>query len=139
MSLITLTHPTAGPGGAPAVVTLPQDLIWANELGWAKVVQQTQHTTTGALLVDTWAKQAGRPIELRGSVDHAWTQRAELQALNAWAEQPGQTFTLTWQGAAYPVIWDHAATAITAEPIVEYSDPEAGDWYSITLRFLTLS
>jgi hypothetical protein len=34
---------------------------------------------------------------------------------------------------------DHQAGAIEAEPIVPYADPEDADFYSLTLRFLTLS
>lgn len=135
---ITLTHPTAGAGGTPVVLPLPSDLIWANEFAWAKVLQTTEYAGTGALHVDTWVKQAGRPIELRGAVDYAWIQRAELQALNVWADQPGQTFTLTWNGTAFPVIWDHSPNAIAATPIVEFSDPEAADYYSLTLKFLEI-
>lgn len=135
---ITLTHPTAGPAGAPLVLALPADLIWTNEFAWQQVQQTAEYTTTGALLLDSWAKQAGRPIELQGGVDYAWCLRSTLATLNTWAAQPGQAFTLTRNGTAHSVVWDHEKTAITAEPIVPYSDPLPEDPYSLTLKFLEL-
>lgn len=135
---ITLTHPTAGPGATPLVLELPADLIWANEFAWRQVEQAAEYTTTGALLIDSWAKQAGRPIELQGGVNYAWCLRGTLATLNTWASQPGQAFALTRNGTAHTVVMDHASGAITAEPVVPYSDPLPEDAYSLTLKFLEL-
>lgn len=136
--MITLTHPTAGPGASPVVLQLPADLMWANEFAWQQVEQTTEYTSTGALLVEAWGKQAGRPIELKGGVDYAWCLRGTLTTLNAWAAQPGQAFTLTRNGTAHQVVWDHAGGAIQAEPVIPYSDPLPEDAYSLTLKFLEL-
>lgn len=135
---ITLTHPTAGPSGTPLALPLPSDLIWTNEFGWQQVLQTTEYTTTGALLVEAWAKQTGRPIELRGGVDYAWCQHTTLQTLQAWAAQPAQPLTLTRNGTAHTVLMDHAGGAITAEPVVPYSDPLPQDIYTLTLKFIQL-
>jgi hypothetical protein len=134
-----LTHPTAGPGNTPATLALPEDLIWVNEFGWQQIEQRAEYTTTGALVLDTWpAKQAGRPMELQGGVDYAWCLRSTLSTLQAWAAQPGQTFTLTRAAVAHTVVFDHASQAIAAAPVVPYSDPEPADHYTLTLRFLIL-
>lgn len=133
---ITLTHPTAGAGGTPLALTLPQDLLWADEFAWQQVEQATQYTTTGALVLDAWAKQAGRPITLRGDVDYGWCQRSTLATLNAWAALPGQSFTLSLRGTPRTVVFDHAGGAIDAAPVVPYSDPLPDDHYTLTLKFI---
>lgn len=138
MSSYTLTHPTAGAGGTPLVLTLPHDLIWTDEFAWQKVEQVTEYSSTGALLIDEWVRQAGRPITLTGSVDYAWCQRPALQTLNAWAQQPGLVLSLSINGTAHSVTWNHQEAAITADPVVPYSDPQPEDWYSLVLRFLEL-
>lgn len=136
---ITLTHPTAGAGGTPVVLTLPSDFIWSDEFAWKRVEQTTEYTGTGALVIDVWAKQSGRPITLKGGVDYAWCLRGPLVTLESWKAQAGQTFTLTRNGVAHPVLMDHANGAIEATPVIEYSDPEDADPYALTLRFIELS
>ena len=135
---ITLTHPTAGAGGTPQVLTLPQDLIWVDEFAWRKVEQTTEYSTTGALLVDQWSKQAGRTMELRGEVDYGWILRGPLETLDAWAAQTELQLTLLRNGASWSVIFDHASGPVEATPVVPYADPEAVDPYALVLRFLIL-
>ena len=135
---ILLTHPTAGAGGAPVTLSLPPDLIWSDEFAWQQVEQATQYTTTGAIVLDAWARLAGRPITLRGDVDYAWCQRSTLTTLNTWAGLAGQQFTLLLHGQTRTVVMDHASGAIAAEAVVPYSDPLPEDHYTLTLRFLEL-
>jgi hypothetical protein len=135
---ITLTHPTAGVGSAPLPLSLPAQLDWPDEFAWDQVEQVTTYTTTGALIVESAAKQTGRPITLQGSETRAWCERGPLLTLRQWASQPGQTFTLLLRGTTRTVVFDHAATALEASPIVDYADPENTDYYAVTLRFLEL-
>ena len=135
---ITLTHPTAGAGSTPLVLTLPDALIWSDEFAWKQVEQTAEYTSTGALVLEAWAKQAGRPITLEGGVDYGWCLRGPLTTLNAWAAQAGQAFTLTRNGTAHAVVWNHEAGAIQAAPVIPYSDPLPADAYSLTLKFLEL-
>ena len=133
---ITLTHPTAGPGATPMSVTLPTDLIWTNEFGWAQIEQAAAYTTTGALILDQWTKQAGRPMELRGEVDYGWILRGPLETLDAWVRQAGVQYTLNRNGQRMTVVFDRPG--LEATPIVPYADPEPSDAYTLTLRFLIL-
>ena len=140
-STITLSHPTAGPGGTPLVLDLPPDLLWSDEFGsWSQVLQTREYSSTGALHIEEWSKQAGRPMTLQGSVDYAWCLRADLLTLNTWANQAGLAMVLVHNGENYLVAWSHeGGTPVTAEPIVPYSDPLPGDQYSLTLRFQQLN
>lgn len=135
---ITLTHPTAGAGGTPLQLDLPEDLLWTDEFTWQQVEQKTEYTTTGALIVDSSAKQAGRPITLEGGETYAWCQRGPLNTLRNWAAQAGQTFTLTLRGVGRTVIFNHGNGALSASPILDYAEPVDSDPYQIVIRFLEL-
>lgn len=135
----TLTHPTAGPGSTPLALTLPSELVWIDEFAWQQVDQVTQYTTTGALIIESAAKQAGRPITLQGDQDRAWCLRGQLKTLRAWAALAGQHFTLvTFDGVSHQVVFDHARNAIEAEPLVPWADLIDSDPYKVTLKFLEL-
>lgn len=135
---ITLTHPTAGAGGTPLAVALPDDLQWTDEFTWQKVQQSVEYSTTGAVILDAFAKQAGQPITLEGSESYAWCERGVLVTLRNWAAQAGQTFTLTLRGVNRTVVFNHEAGALSANPILDYSDPIDSDPYAIAIRFLEL-
>lgn len=137
---LTLTHPTAGAGGTPVALALPDQLTWPDEFTWQQVEQSAEYTTTGALVLDAFAKQAGRPITLTGSESHAWCERGPLITLRTWANQPGLLMTLTGLRGSAPrqVVFNHEAGALSAEPLIDYADPADSDPYVITLRFLEL-
>lgn len=134
----TLTHPSAGPGGTPLAVPLPADLAWTDEFTWQQVLQSTEYSTTGALILDAYAKQAGRPITLVGTETRGWCQRDVLNTLRGWSSQPSTTFTLDMRGMSYSVVFNHEAGALDAEALVDYADPTDDDYYVVTIRFLEL-
>ena len=138
MTTITLTHPTAGAGGTPLALTLPDQLAWPDEFTWQQVLQTATYTTTGALLLEASAKQAGRPITLAGSETRAWCDRGPLVTLRAWASTPGQTFALLLRGAVHQVVFNHEGGALDAAPVMDMDDPLDTDPYAVTLRFLEI-
>lgn len=117
-------------------VLIPDDLTWSDEFSWKPVAQSTERTLTGALVLQTAAKQGGRPITLSGDESSGWVARNVVEALYAAGEVPGQTMVLTLRGVAHNVVADQENGLITATPVVDYSDPLASDNYSVTLRFL---
>ncbi|MCI5068418.1 hypothetical protein [Acidovorax sp.] len=124
------------------ILELPEDLLWVNEFRWSAVSQATERSLTGALLIDVTPRVGGRLITLAGGVDYAWFERSGLETLYAWAALPEQQFTLTHNGVARTVIFDHGtaeeSNAIKqVEPVIDYSDPEPDDYYcSLELNFL---
>ena len=64
---------------------LPDDLLWADEHAWSPAVASTSYLITGALLIQSATRQAGRPITLVGAPDMAWVTRAAVEQLRAWA------------------------------------------------------
>lgn len=138
-AVLTLTHPTAGPGGTPLLLELPDSLLWIDEFTWQKVEQSTEYTSKGALILDVWEKKAGQPITLAGGETYAWCDRGPLLTLRNWASQPGLQMTLAGlRDISRQVVFNHQAGPLAAEPIVDYADPIDSDPYAITLRFLEL-
>jgi hypothetical protein len=120
-------------------VTFSDDLIWADEFAWAPVEQSVERTITGALVVQTAARVAGRPITLAAEDDNSgWITRAALDQFKVWAAVPGQAMTLVYRGVSHSVIWRHQDTALDAAPVVFYSDVQSGDYYRATLRFMEI-
>lgn len=140
MTPLTLTHPTAGPGGTPQTVVLPEQLAWTDEFAWQPVVQAIEYSTTGALLLDVATKQAGRPITLEGSETRAWCQRGALLTLQAWSWQAGVVLTLSGlrSGPSRQVVFNHSGGAVKAVPVIDYADPTDDQPYAITLMFLEI-
>jgi hypothetical protein len=127
-SVITLTHPTAGAGATPLPLSLPPELLWTDQYGWKSIEMVTRFTSTGALWVDSWPKQAGQPITLAGTQQRAWCERGSLATLRTWADDislmpttqpvdPAQLLKLNHRGTVYLVVFDHQQQAIEAEPL----------------------
>lgn len=158
MSQITLARATP----ANVTLTLPSGLLWVDQYGWQEVVQSSDYSTEGALVLDLWKKQSGRPIQLQGEQDRAWCERGLLATLRTWASEPGLKMTLTHAGIAYPVVFDHENKPIEAAPLtdflggdnvytvrneqggieqdvsVNYFDPQPTDPFAVALRFLVV-
>jgi len=67
---------------------LPDDLLWSDEHAWSPAVANASYLITGALLIQSATRQAGRPITLVGAPDMAWVTRAAIEQLRAWAAIP---------------------------------------------------
>lgn len=145
-----------------ASITLPVGLLWVDQYGWQQVVQSTEYSTQGALVIDAWKKQSGRPIQLQGEQDRAWCERGLLATLREWASVAGLVMSLSYAGTAYTVVFDHEnkpleaspfneflggdnqytvrddTGAITTDVTVDYFDPKPTDPFVVALRFLEL-
>ena len=117
-------------------IELPDDLVWSDEFTWTPGLQTTSYTLTGALIVETGIKLAGRTITLTGSADAAWIDRGTLLDLQAkLTDTSAMTLTLH-DSRAFQVVFDHGQKPLEAAPIIDYSTSESTDWYSLTLRLL---
>lgn len=118
-------------------VTLPGDLRWADEFAWSPLVQQTEYSLTGALIVQEAVKQAGRPITLEAKQEGLWVTRATVLELRALAETPGWSGTLTLHdGRTFTVCFRE--DRISAEPVRHIAPLESGDAYTMTLKLMTV-
>lgn len=144
MSTKRLTPIAPPPGVATGTLDLPDGLFWVNEFAWTPVAQTTIRALDGTLHTHAlMRKGGGRAIELSAGED-VWIARNDLKRLMAWAALPLQKFTLWINGASHTVIFDNGSDeegqSIEAEPVVDYSDIEDGDWYcNVVLRFMTVA
>ncbi|CCF97806.1 hypothetical protein ACPEAN_15035 [Ralstonia solanacearum] len=122
-----------------AVLALPDDLLWTDEHAWTPAVAAVSYLLTGALLVESAARQKGRPITLVGAADMAWVSRASVNRLYAWATDPGRQFELTLtDGRTFTVAFRHHETAIEAEPVMGFPARHDADFYRLTLRLMEI-
>lgn len=118
--------------GVVSEVTLPQGLIWSDELTYTPVAVETTFTLTGALILERALKQAGRPITLTGSRDFAWITRSDLLALQSFLGED-QDMTLTLHDARTFTVRP-AADPLQVSPVPRVKDsgfanPSADAWY----------
>jgi len=119
-------------------IALPSDLLWHDEFSWTPMQQTKRYTLTGALVIESGKMLAGRPITLVGGDNYGWANRATVKALYV-ALDADATMTLTLNDErAFDVRFDHAGPPIQARPIVEYSNPDDGDVYALTLKLFTV-
>lgn len=117
-------------------VPLPADMVWTDEFGWATVVKSTEYTLTGALIVDSGQRQAGRPITLAGAEDAGWITRATVDALRTLASAlPGEYVLALADGRSFNVVFA-PDTPLAAQPIVPIADPGADWWYVATVKLI---
>ena len=72
-------------------VSLPADMTWIDEFNWPTVIRAREYALTGALIVDSGQRLAGRPITLQGDSSGGWIMRSTVDALRVLAcELPGE-------------------------------------------------
>ena len=119
-------------------IALPEDLIWSNEYDWSKVAQDVKKSLTGALIIQESSQAKGRLITLTGGIDFAWVTKATLDLIQAEIDTVDNTMILTINGQAYTVMFIRGGNTspMVAKQIEELSNPDADDFYSITLNFM---
>lgn len=116
-------------------LNLSDDLVWTDEFAWRPVAQQVDRSVTGALLIQTAALTAGRPITLASDATSGWLTRAQVDQMATWAAIVGRTLTLVLRGTTYSVAF---SAAFDATPVVQYSDVLSTDHYTAIVRFITV-
>jgi hypothetical protein len=126
-----------------ATLTLPDDLLWSDEHTWSPVVSSVSYLITGALLVQSATRQAGRDITLVGAADMAWVTRSVVNVLRDWAALPLDSVTGRFEltlmdGRAFTVAFRHADGAIEAEPVTGFPARNDNEFYRITLKLMQI-
>ena len=120
-------------------INLHADLFWSDQNKWNPVEQTALRTITGALIVSSAARVAGRPITLEPENEaSAWMTGTVVEALRNCAAVPGKEFTLTLLGDTYDVIFRHQDGGFEATPVVHYNDANSTDFYLCVLRFMEI-
>ena len=125
------------------VLLLPDDLLWSDEHSWSPASASVSYLITGALLVQSALRQAGRPMTLTGAQDMAWVTRSCVEMLYDWAAAPlgadSGRFELTlFDARVFNVAFRHAEGAIEAEPVTGFTARSNADFYRITLKLMQI-
>lgn len=120
-------------------IKLHPQFVWTDEFDWQALAQSSPvYSLTGAMVIQQGTKKAGRSITLNG--DDTRTTRADLAALQAWADVPELELTLTHpKGKTYQVIF--ARPNITDIKFIKQHKPEDDeddDKCTLNLHFLTI-
>lgn len=127
--------PTTLTKGA-TVVTLPDDLVWRDEFDWRTQVVTRSYSIGGALITDSVARLAGRPMTLV----HDGVARSVVLQLAALADQSPGDMTLVHLGVSHTVQFAYDQSPLqAAQAFAEYADPAATDEYSLTLRLIKVA
>jgi hypothetical protein len=119
-------------------LTLPEDLLWMDEFDWTPVEQSQSYSITGALIIETGTKQAGRPITLSGGQDFGVIDRAALKLLSAkLSTNSPMVLTLNDQ-RVFNVIFNHTKNPIEAKPWIDYSTPDDADFYTLKISLIAV-
>lgn len=119
-------------------VTIPEEeFLWTDELGWDPLVQSLDYTVVGALIVEEWAMQAGRPITLEPlSNNRGWLLRSAWLVLDAWRNVPGKMMTLTLADAStHQVIFGRPALE-AVEPLFGFTRRYGTEYWRGKIRLL---
>ena len=124
-------------------LALPDDLLWSDEFAWTPAVMSVSYLITGALMVHSACRQAGRPITLTGAVDMAWVARSVISTLYDWAgialgEDTGRFELTLLDERVFTVAFRHAEAPIDAEPVKGFPARSASDHYRLTLKLMQI-
>jgi hypothetical protein len=118
-------------------LTLPDDLSWVDEHQWTPAVASASYLLTGALLIESATRQAGRPITLQAPDDMAWVSRTIVDQLYAWASVPERTFELQFvDGRILTVAFRHQDGAIEALPVLGFGGLAPDSRWRLSLRLM---
>lgn len=117
-------------------VQIPRGMVWADEHNWVEAESATEYSITGALLVDSGVRLAGRPITLQAEDDSGWIRRDALLSVRALAAVPGAQYTLALaDGRSFTVMFA-PGDPISAHAIARPEIPTDRHPYVATVRLI---
>ncbi len=112
------------------IVELPDDMAWPDRYSWQSVEVSVEYSLTGAAIVQSAEKQAGRPITLQSMDNRAWVTRETVDALKALQADAEATYSLSVRGESYDVV----IQSVEAEPLFDWADDS--DSCAVTLKLI---
>jgi hypothetical protein len=115
---------------------IPRGMVWVDEFAWQPVEKSTEYSITGALLIDSGVRLAGRTITLQADTDAGWITRATLLSLQALAATPEGVHTLTLADGRTFTVQFAPGECLTAAPIARPELPASAHPYVATVRLI---
>ena len=117
---------------------LPLDLQWIDRFDFTPIQQSTSRSLSGALIIQTATKLAGRTITLASSADYGWATQAEVDALFAKLTIATPLTLVLPDASTFSVRFRHEEQPIVAKPVEAYRVMADGDFYELTLKLITV-
>lgn len=120
-------------------ITLPDALVWSDEMEWSSVVSTVEYSATGALFVQSGQKLKGRSITLTGVPGLTWITRTDLITLNTWKNVLDAEFELVINTVTYDVMFRNQEIAVEVSPVVPYNHRDSNALFQInSLKFMEI-
>lgn len=120
-------------------VSLPDDLVWVNRDAYNPVRQEVKFTLGGAPVMYHRSISSARPIVLASLPDQAWFTKAQVDSITGLADVAAATYALVIGSDSFSVVFDYTqGQAAEFNPLIGRSEPLAGDYFTGTLKFLTV-
>lgn len=124
-------------------VQLPRDLLWEDQFTWSPVVSEVSYSLSGAVIIESALKVAGRPITLVAPESAmGWVTKDVVDILWAWSSVVNRPLLLTLQFPedvrTFDVVFRHAEVPMEAKPVKGFTEHGAKEWFSITLRLMEI-
>jgi hypothetical protein len=120
-------------------VILPDDLDWTDEFESQSVSQTVRRTLDGGIVVYNGQNENGRSITLVSGDGSGWATRAIVKDVAALAAVPGGQYVLIIRGETFNVIFRHNdVPAFDSRPVVPFSDPTDTDFYTLSIKLITV-
>jgi len=120
-------------------ILLSAELQWTDEWTAQGVAQTVRRALDGSPVIFYAGLAMGRAITLESAADAGWLTRTQVEALAVLAESPGAIYPLLLRGQSHAVMFRHQeAPAFEARPLVPLANPQAGDFYLVTLKLMTV-
>lgn len=124
-----------------AVIDLPDDLMWTDELEWVALVATKEYSLTGSLVVQQAVKLSGRPISLEASeLEMGWVTREVAMAVIAAASIPNRKFTLMLEyptdTRSFIVLFDNSEKSVEAHTVKGFPEHELDAYYKVKIKLI---
>lgn len=120
-------------------VALSKHMVWSDRFSTSPVAQTSLRTLGGAVHVYSQALSKGVPITLEATADTGWITYEMVQQVRALYEVPGAQYVFDFFGEQHNVIFRHdEPPAFLAQPLVYATQPQPGDYFTATIRLLTV-
>ena len=122
-------------------INLPPDLLWTDEYEFAPVRVKKDISVVGNQILQVAKQIAGRTITLASGERGAWLTRAQLDQLVALRDDDTLiTMPLALpDGRTFSVVFDLTQSpCFTAAPLRPGKFVEAGDYFKVTLKLMTV-
>lgn len=117
-------------------LTLPDELIWADEFNWNPIRTEQKITLSGVrnIFESKLNNDSGRPITLTS--DDAWIDRQDIKTLFSWSKELNKIMLLTLHDdSEYTVRFRHLESpVIEYEPLVYVAYVDDDTIYKFTVK-----